>query len=133
MLLFLGFNTDLSMQPRKKATAKTYVGAEERMKKLQAVLQCCLLRRTKSTRIDGSDKPIITLPSRVIDHDQPEFTEMERELYDALEKRNLERFDKMMKTDRVEKHYRSILVMIMRSTSSLFRMPLFCCCVTSQI
>lgn len=108
------FNNDLSVQPKKNKTGP-YRSLDDRMQKLQAILQCCLLRRTKSTRIDGSSEPLIKLPEREISQDQPDFTEIERELYTGLEQRNLRRFEKMVGAGSLERHYRSILVMIMRS------------------
>jgi SNF2 family DNA or RNA helicase len=107
---WMHFHSDLSVNPGKgKNHLKSH---EERMRKLRAVLECCLLRRTKDTRIDGEDKPIVTLPIKEMIHDTPEFSEEERKLYDAFEKKQLKIFNEL--EDELERHYRSILVMIMR-------------------
>jgi SNF2 family DNA or RNA helicase len=82
------------------------------MAKLQAVLQCCLLRRTKKSRIDGGDEPIVRLPEKTITHDKPEFSPQERTVYNALEERNIKIFNRML--DQMEKHFRNIFVMITR-------------------
>eukprot|EP00158_Paraphelidium_tribonemae_P008374 Partr_v1_DN28565_c0_g1_i1_m73925 putative SNF2 family helicase ATPase len=106
------FQTDLSVNPRKGKYGYAHIKKDDRIKKLQAVLQICLLRRTKASRIDGSDQPIVTLPPKEIISDTPEFTPEEREIYDAFEKKQAEKFNRML--DEVEKHFRSIFVMILR-------------------
>ena len=118
------FTADLSMQPSKKNRYR--FNREERMKKLQTVLQCCLLRRTKNTKIDGSDEPILKLPPRTITQDATEFTPEERQLYNDFEARNLRKFEQMVRNDAIERHYRSILVMIMRMRQMCLHHKLVC-------
>lgn len=107
------FSDDLSVNPRSKELREIADRHREtRIKKLQTVLQCCLLRRTKTSRIDGSTEPILVLPPRHMAHVTPAFSDEEEKLYRALEQRNFKRFMRM--ADNLERHYRSILVMIMR-------------------
>jgi hypothetical protein len=69
-----------------------------RLKKLQGILHCCLLRRTKCTRMDGNKEPIVSLPPRIVNREQPDFTLEERSLYQMLEERSNKRFDRLMGT-----------------------------------
>ena len=107
------FRTELSIAPgqvvNKHAAAKD---RDRRLVKLQGVLQCCVLRRTKESRIDGSTEAIVKLPPKEINHDQPEFSAEEREIYDALEQKNIKKFNSML--HELERHFRSIFVMITR-------------------
>lgn len=103
------FTQDLSVNPSKSAQIRSQ---SQRLKKLQTVLHCCLLRRTKNTRIDGENETIVKLPVKEIVSDNPKFSEYERKFYETFEAKSLSMFNKML--DNLERNYRSILVMIMR-------------------
>ncbi|KAI3641818.1 hypothetical protein MIR68_000087 [Amoeboaphelidium protococcarum] len=105
------FKMDLSINPKTKEDRMRIAGREEdRMKKLQTILQCVMMRRTKDSKIDGSDRPIVELPEKTFIEYQPEFTQKERELYDAFAQRSLEKF-KQFEAE-LQKHYHHIFGMI---------------------
>ncbi|KZV96448.1 hypothetical protein EXIGLDRAFT_733361 [Exidia glandulosa HHB12029] len=81
-------------------------------KRAQALLKPILLRRTKDSMVEG--KPIIELGPKTITVHQLEFTPREREVYEALEKRQQDKLQRMIDRGRVVKEYHFILVMILR-------------------
>jgi SNF2 family DNA or RNA helicase len=82
------------------------------MKKLQAVLKAILLRRTKSSQIDG--KPILTLPEKTEEIVHAIFNEDEQAYYTALESKTLLQFNKYVKAGTIGKNYSNILVLLLR-------------------
>lgn len=88
------------------------------MLKLQAVLKAILLRRTKTSRIDG--KPIITLPPKTEEIQHVVFSDDEQAYYNSLESRTQLQFNKYMKAGTVGKNYSNILVLLLRLRQ--------CCC-----
>jgi hypothetical protein len=82
------------------------------MKKLQAVLKAILLRRTKSSQIDG--KPILTLPEKTEEIVHAIFNEDEQAYYTALETKTLIQFNKYVKAGTIGKNYSNILVLLLR-------------------
>lgn len=88
------------------------------MRKLQAVIKAILLRRTKTTKLDG--KPIIELPKKTEEIQHVVFSEDEQEFYNALETKTRIQFNKYMKANTVGKNYSNILVLLLRLRQ--------CCC-----
>jgi SNF2 family DNA or RNA helicase len=88
------------------------------MRKLQAVLKAILLRRTKTSLIDG--KPIINLPPKTEEIQHVVFSEDEQAYYTALETKTQLQFNKYMKAGTVGKNYSNILVLLLRLRQ--------CCC-----
>ncbi len=82
------------------------------MKKLQAVLKAILLRRTKTSQIDG--KPILTLPEKTEEIVHAIFNEDEQAYYTALESKTLIQFNKYVKAGTIGKNYSNILVLLLR-------------------
>jgi SNF2 family DNA or RNA helicase len=82
------------------------------MRKLQAVLKAILLRRTKTSLIDG--KPIITLPDKREEIQHVVFDEDQKAFYSALETKTKLQFNKYMKAGTVGKNYSNILVLLLR-------------------
>jgi SNF2 family DNA or RNA helicase len=82
------------------------------MRKLQAVLKAILLRRTKTSLIDG--KPIITLPKKTEEFQHVVFDEDQQAFYKALESKTKLDFNKYMKAGTVGKNYSNILVLLLR-------------------
>lgn len=82
------------------------------MKKLQAVLKAMLLRRTKTSKIDG--KPILTLPEKTEEIVNAIFNEDEQAYYTALETKTLIQFNKYVKAGTIGKNYSNILVLLLR-------------------
>lgn len=92
--------------------------AENAMRKLQAVLKAILLRRTKTSLIDG--KPIITLPPKTEEIQHVVFSEDEQGFYNALEQKTQVQFNKYMSAGTVMKNYANVLVLLLRLRQ--------CCC-----
>ncbi|KAJ3088690.1 hypothetical protein HK102_008181 [Quaeritorhiza haematococci] len=85
------------------------------IKRLQAVLQGCLLRRTKQSK--GPDgRPLITLPERKVELVTCDFTPAERAFYDAVERDAGFRFSTLLKKNDgdVRRCYMNILALLVR-------------------
>ncbi|KAE9365444.1 hypothetical protein N431DRAFT_353892 [Stipitochalara longipes BDJ] len=82
------------------------------MRKLQAVLKAILLRRSKTSEIDG--KPIITLPSKTEEIQHVVFDEDQQAFYTALESKTKIQFNRYMGANTVGKNYSNILVLLLR-------------------
>ncbi|KAB5589713.1 ATP-dependent helicase [Ceratobasidium theobromae] len=78
----------------------------------KALLEECLLRRTKDSQLEG--KPLITLPPKTIDIVELEFSPDERRIYAAVEMRQQEILTTFIREGTVMKNYSAILVMILR-------------------
>lgn len=82
------------------------------MQQLQVLLKAVLLRRTKTSQIDG--KPILQLPSRITEEVHAVFSNDEQELYQALETRTQLQFNKYLKAGTVGRNYSNVLVLLLR-------------------
>jgi SNF2 family DNA or RNA helicase len=89
-----------------------YNNKEYAMKRLQAVLKAILLRRTKSSQIDG--KPILVLPPKTEEIVHAIFNEDEQAYYSGLEDRTRVQFNKYVKSGTIGKNYSNILVLLLR-------------------
>lgn len=99
------FNREIGYPTQRLADKKA-------LKKLQALLKAILLRRTKTSLIDG--KPILQLPPRTVlveyglmDHDELEF-------YGALEKGAKAQMNEYILQGSISKNYSNILVLLLR-------------------
>ncbi|CAM8984648.1 unnamed protein product [Rhodiola kirilowii] len=81
-------------------------------KKLQAVLKTVMLRRTKSTILDG--EPIINLPTKTIELRKVEFSKEERNFYLKLEADSRAQFAVYAAAGTVKQNYVNILLMLLR-------------------
>lgn len=112
------FRMDLSINPTQADMKKMHESGikfnrDDRLKKLQTILKCVLLRRTKESRLDENSKePIIKLVKKHFLDDKIEFSQAEKELYDAFEAKNIKRFKEI--EHELHKHYQSILTMLLR-------------------
>src|SRR2546430_16833950 len=88
---------------------------QEAMRRLQAVLKAILLRRVKTSLIDG--QPIITLPPKVEEIQHVVFSDDEQAFYSALETKTQIQFNKYLKANTVGKNYSNILVLLLRLRS----------------
>jgi SNF2 family DNA or RNA helicase len=86
--------------------------SDQSIQKLRVLLQVILLRRTKSTEIDG--RPILQLPPRIVEFKQNVFDAEEKEYYDMLEHKTATQMNKYLKSDSINKNYSSILVLLLR-------------------
>jgi SNF2 family DNA or RNA helicase len=84
------FNSEFGMLT--KESGRNRYDLDKVMQKLQAVLKAILLRRTKTSLIDG--KPIITLPEKTEEIQHVVFSEEEQEFYKALETKTQLQFNK---------------------------------------
>ncbi|KAF3490605.1 RING-13 protein [Arthroderma uncinatum] len=82
------------------------------MKKLQALLKAILLRRMKTSKIDG--KPILQLPPRVTEKVHTIFSEDEHSFYQALETQSQLQFNRYLRAGTVGRNYSNVLVLLLR-------------------
>ncbi|CAK45712.1 uncharacterized protein An08g10070, partial [Aspergillus niger] len=100
------FNRDFT-RPLKSSPAMR----EKAMLQLQVLLKAILLRRTKSSEIDG--KPILQLPPKVSERVHAVFSEEEQEFYNALEARSQNEVNRYLQQG-VGRNYSNILVLLLR-------------------
>lgn len=82
------------------------------MQKLRAVLKSLMLRRLKTSKING--QPILTLPSKTEINEQVSFSADERSWYRTTEDNSRVQFNKYLRAGTVGKNYSSILVLLLR-------------------
>lgn len=82
------------------------------MQKLQALLKAILLRRTKTSKIDG--KRILQLPPRTTEKRHAVFSEDEEKLYNALESKTQLQFNKYLRAGTIGRNYSNVLVLLLR-------------------
>ncbi|KUJ08350.1 uncharacterized protein LY89DRAFT_711734 [Mollisia scopiformis] len=102
------FNTEFGMLTKEK---RGY-DLDKAMRKLQTVLKAILLRRTKTSLIDG--KPIITLHPKTEEIQHVVFDEAEQDFYTALETKTQIKFSRYLKAGTVNKNYSNVLVLLLR-------------------
>ncbi|KAF4267990.1 hypothetical protein KXX13_007896 [Aspergillus fumigatus] len=85
---------------------------DKAMQQLQVLVKAVLLRRTKTSKIDG--QPILRLPPRVLEKVYAVFSEDEQAIYDALESKTQVQFNKYLKANAVGRNYSNILVLLLR-------------------
>ncbi|KAF9776256.1 hypothetical protein IL306_005591 [Fusarium sp. DS 682] len=82
------------------------------MEKLQALLKAIMLRRKKSSKLNG--KPILVLPEKTEEIVYAELSPEERDFYSQLEKNARVQFSKYLREGTVSKNYSNILVLLLR-------------------
>ncbi|KAF5705550.1 DNA repair protein [Fusarium globosum] len=82
------------------------------MDKLQALLKAIMLRRKKSSKLNG--KPILVLPEKTEEIIYAELSPEERDFYSQLEKHARVQFSKYLREGTVSKNYSNILVLLLR-------------------
>ncbi|CDO71519.1 hypothetical protein BN946_scf184910.g18 [Trametes cinnabarina] len=85
------------------------------LKRLQVVLQKIMLRRTKTTIING--KPILELPDRLVNVVECEFDAEERAFYNSVEAKVQASLEELQQGD-INKAYTSVLVLLLRLRQS---------------
>lgn len=80
--------------------------------RLQVLLKAIMLRRTKTSEIDG--QPILQLPPKTEMVDHVVFDESEQEYYTALETKARIQFNKYQRAGTIGKNYSNILVWLLR-------------------
>ncbi|KAK4200603.1 putative ATP-dependent helicase [Triangularia verruculosa] len=87
-------------------------GRNQAMVKLRAVLKAIMLRRMKTSEIDG--KPILILPPKTERSEFVEFSADEKQFYQDLETRSQVVFNKYLRAGTVGRNYSNILVLLLR-------------------
>ncbi|KAF4918833.1 putative ATP-dependent helicase [Colletotrichum viniferum] len=82
------------------------------MRNLQVLLKATLLRRTKTSEIDG--KPILQLPEKKEEVVYAELDEDERQYYTDLETKSQVQINKYLRKGTLGKHYSHVLVLLLR-------------------
>ncbi|GME73723.1 unnamed protein product [[Candida] boidinii] len=110
------YNDERKFNSEITSVIKSSRGAGENrgLRKLQVLLSAILLRRTKSSLIDG--KPILSLPDKVIIKDHVEMLEGELSFYKELETNSANMASRLLKESEVQKvnNYSSILTLLLR-------------------
>ncbi|KAK1750232.1 ATP-dependent helicase ULS1 [Echria macrotheca] len=99
----------------KGLTPKSKVNEDQKnqsLTKLRAVLKAIMLRRMKSSQIDG--KPILELKPKTQLDDHVVFDDEEAKFYRDLESRSQVQFNKFLRQGTVGKNYSNILVLLLR-------------------
>ena len=105
---YANFNRDFGIPFRSKSAHQI----REAMPKFQALLKALLLRRTKTSQIDG--KPILTLPPKVVETTYCVFSSEEEAFYTALRGKTIIQFNKYLRANTIGKNYSNILVLLLR-------------------
>lgn len=102
-----------SLTPRtgRGRTAGEYAKTKA-MDALRVLLKAIMLRRMKSSTLDG--KPLVTLPPKTEAVAHVEFSEDERKFYTDLESKTRITFNKYLRAGTVGKNYSNILVLLLR-------------------
>ncbi|KAF5684053.1 DNA repair RAD16 [Fusarium circinatum] len=82
------------------------------MEQLQALLKAIMLRRKKSSKLNG--KPILVLPEKTEEIIYAELSPEERDFYSQLEKHARVQFSKYLREGTVSRNYSNILVLLLR-------------------
>ncbi|KAI0125288.1 SNF2 family N-terminal domain-containing protein [Xylariales sp. AK1849] len=86
--------------------------ADSAMKKLQALLKAILLRRTKTSTING--QPIITLPRKIETVDHVIFRDDEEKYYRDLERDSQVTVSSFLRQGTIGRKYQAVLVLLLR-------------------
>ncbi|KAF9871544.1 hypothetical protein CkaCkLH20_10955 [Colletotrichum karsti] len=86
------------------------------MRNLQVLLKATMLRRTKTSEIDG--KPILQLPEKTEEVVYAELDEDERKFYTDLETKSQVQINKYLRKGTLGKHYSHVLVLLLRLRQS---------------
>ncbi|KAI9805798.1 MAG: hypothetical protein M1825_000412 [Sarcosagium campestre] len=102
------FNTDFTIPLGRNSE----YSKSQAMRKLQALLKAILLRRTKTSLIDG--QPILNLKPRVVEIVHAVFDPDQQSFYSALESKTLLQFNKYLRQGTVGRNYSNVLVLLLR-------------------
>ncbi|CAD6573847.1 MAG: hypothetical protein CYPHOPRED_005227 [Cyphobasidiales sp. Tagirdzhanova-0007] len=80
--------------------------------RVQLILKGCSIRRNKNSELNG--KKLIRLPEKHVELVTLDFTPEEREIYEFVQTRSQERFNRYLKAGTVMKNYAQVLVMLLR-------------------
>ncbi|KAL0958396.1 hypothetical protein HGRIS_000537 [Hohenbuehelia grisea] len=100
------------------AEFKAHIGSREKTEpglavtRLQAILASAMLRRLKTTMLDG--RRLIELPEKEVALVQLEFSKEEREIYEMVERQSQQTFNRYLRAGTVLKNYHQVLVLLLR-------------------
>ncbi|KAJ6631188.1 SNF2 family N-terminal domain-containing protein [Mycena sp. CBHHK59/15] len=80
--------------------------------RLQAILGMFLIRRMKTTMLDG--KRLIELPEKTVELVTLQFSQEERDIYNMVEAAQQAKFNRYLRAGTVLKNYASVLVLLLR-------------------
>jgi SNF2 family DNA or RNA helicase len=100
-----------SLNPKNSARADS-LKQNRAMKQLQVVIKAIMLRRMKSSVVDG--KPIVQLPPKTEDVDHVVFSADELSFYQTLESKSRVIVSKYLREGTVGKNYSNILTLLLR-------------------
>jgi SNF2 family DNA or RNA helicase len=102
-----------SLTPRTSQSRPAGGHAKQKaMGALRVLLKAIMLRRMKSSTLDG--KPLVTLPPKTEEVAHVEFSEDERSFYTDLESKTRITFNKYLRAGTVGKNYSNILLLLLR-------------------
>lgn len=102
-----------SLSPKKGRFRNTGEASRDRaMGALRALLKAIMLRRMKTSKLDG--KPLLNLPPKTEETSHAVFSEDERSFYNQLESKTQITFNKYQRAGTVGKNYTNILVLLLR-------------------
>lgn len=101
----------LTPKSNRSRTAGEYTKSRA-MDALRILLKAIMLRRMKTSKLDG--KPLVILPSKTEEVSHVEFSDDERDFYKNLEARTSITFNKYLRAGTVGKNYSNILVLLLR-------------------
>jgi SNF2 family DNA or RNA helicase len=90
------FQMLIILQPVKNSSAAL---RKQAMNRVQILLRTVMLRRQKSSEVDG--KPILQLPAKHLSIDNVEFSDDEHAVYKALEEKSQVQFNKFLENDTI--------------------------------
>ncbi|ROW10628.1 hypothetical protein VMCG_01608 [Cytospora schulzeri] len=101
----------LTPKSNRSRTAGEYTKSRA-MDALRILLKAIMLRRMKTSTLDG--KPLVILPPKTEEVSHVEFSDDERDFYKNLETRTSITFNKYLRAGTVGKNYSNILVLLLR-------------------
>ena len=90
----------------------TNYARKKAMERLQILLRAILLRRMKTSQIDG--KPILNLKERIVERSPAVFDDEQRKFYEHIQHKQRLQFNKYLKAGTIGKNYSNILVLLLR-------------------
>ncbi|XP_069831488.1 helicase-like transcription factor [Dendropsophus ebraccatus] len=88
------------------------VGDQEGLRRLQALIKCITLRRTKTTKVNG--KPVLELPERKVFIQYIKLSTEERQIYESMQNEGKAIIGRYFKEGTVLTHYADVLAVLVR-------------------
>ncbi|KAH8097049.1 SNF2 family N-terminal domain-containing protein [Cristinia sonorae] len=98
------FNSHIAIKEKKRPDLASV--------RLQTIFSTILLRRKKDSMLDG--KPLVTLPPKTVNLRKLDFSTEERAIYQMVELKSQNIFNRFLRAGTVLKNYHQVLVMLLR-------------------